>query len=67
MLLFITYNKRFNYLDNETVRNTVYVLSYLNHSLNWVFYGMTCKTYRRVLFGLFKKDRTKVSRSRIDN
>ena len=40
--------------SNHIFRDLVYTLAYLNHSLNFLFYGFSCKIYRMILIDCFK-------------
>lgn len=39
--------------DNVTTQ-LVYTFAYLNHTLNFVFYGFSCKIYRSIVYDLLK-------------
>jgi hypothetical protein len=40
-------------IENKIILELVYILSYLNHCINFVFYGLSCKMYRTILYGTF--------------
>lgn len=40
--------------SNQIFRDFVYILAYLNHTLNFVFYGFSCKIYRTILIDCFR-------------
>lgn len=46
-----------NYLRDTHILafEIVYILSYLNHSINFLFYLMSCEMYRTIVFEYFKK------------
>ena len=35
---------------NHTIVELIYLLAYLNHCLNFIFYGLTCEQFRVILF-----------------
>ena len=41
--------------DNELIGQICYMLAYLNHCLNFVFYGMSCGVYRQILIEKFTR------------
>ncbi len=41
--------------DNTLRLELVYILAYLNHCLNFLFYGMSCEMYRLILMKSFKR------------
>ncbi len=50
----------FHLLNNKVIRETVYLLAYLNHCLNSFIYGMSSENYRIILFGIFNKENKKI-------
>jgi len=40
-------------IENKIILELVYILSYLNHCINFVFYGLSCKMYRTILYDTF--------------
>ena len=40
-------------IENKIILELVYILSYLNHCINFVFYGLSCKIYRTILYDTF--------------
>lgn len=44
-------------IENHNFFDIVYILAYLNHCLNFIFYGMTCELYRNALKALIFKPR----------
>ena len=40
--------------SNHIFRDLVYTLAYLNHALNFLFYGFSCKIYRMILIDFVK-------------
>ena len=40
--------------ENSISTTVVYLLSYANHGLNFIFYGISCEKYRHELFMIFK-------------
>ena len=40
--------------SDHIFRDLVYTLAYLNHALNFLFYGFSCKIYRMILIDFFK-------------
>jgi hypothetical protein len=40
--------------SDHIFRDLVYTLAYLNHALNFIFYGFSCKIYRMILIDFFK-------------
>jgi hypothetical protein len=37
-------------IENKIILELVYILSYSNHCINFVFYGLSCKIYRTILY-----------------
>ncbi len=50
----------FHQLGNKFIRETVYLLAYLNHCLNSFVYGMSSQNYRIILFGILSIEKEKV-------
>ena len=48
----IVLSNSLKFLDsrNQAILEIVYLLAYLNHCLNFIFYGLTCELFRLVLF-----------------
>ena len=42
-------------IENEFILEFVYILAYLNHCLNFVFYSLSCEMYRVILLTYFRK------------
>jgi hypothetical protein len=40
--------------SHQILRDFVYILAYLNHTLNFVFYGFSCEIYRDILIDGFR-------------
>lgn len=46
----LTNSLRIFEIDNEDIIfESFYVLAYLNHCLNFIFYGLSCELFRKVL------------------
>ena len=41
--------------ENKMLLELVYILAYLNHCINFIFYGLSCKVYRTILHDTFFK------------
>lgn len=57
----------FRLLGVKEIREMVYLLAYLNHCLNSFIYGMSCETYRNILFGIFNREQHRSLASKPSN